>query len=256
MARIGSDGTLHDDFCVIPPVQPKPALGRRGTEPRAATTAREDSMTRKEIVEELDGIDDAVINAILKATARFRHQKRVQEAYEAANKVTARVYPYNRALLWLEAAIATEAAPGHRPTSQRLSPFIGLGSGRRDAIDGPAWTAAIADAARSGAGERTPPPSFELDAIERYNFPEVVVIVRDNDDAKQEHVALIGWLKLCNEDLLEIACFAAREAVRRGNRKLLRAAGILYQSTMRRMRVAVEAAGAKHAEQQEGSPTT
>jgi hypothetical protein len=201
-------------------------------------------MTRKEIIEELNGIDAAAVNAILKATARMRHQKRVEQAYEAACKFAGRVYPKARALLWLEARLTTEKSPGWTPPSMRLSPFVNLGKGRRHATDGDAWTAAIATAAMWGIGDPIPLSSVELDARDKYGIPEIVVVVRDNDATKGDYIVPIDELGLCKEDLEEVALFAAREAVRRGNRMLLRAAGLLCQSVLRQMAAEANSAAA------------
>jgi len=188
-------------------------------------------MTRKQIAEALDGLDPSTVEAVLRATGPVRHAHRVRAAINAAYEAAPYSNPEEIALLWLEAQMAREGKvlPGYTPPTQRLSPFRGLGRGRRHADDGAIWTVAIDQAWRISAG-------WEPD--------DVRLVGRLGDGTNAVAVAITGGplgrilvpvedLPLDRDDRVQVARFAAREAVRRGDSDLLRAAGLLMWSLMR-----------------------
>jgi len=189
-------------------------------------------MTRKQITEALDGLDPSTVGSVLRATGPVRHQHRVEAAWAAAREAAGHHDPHIRALLWLEGQLAREwqDTPGITPPTKRLAPFRGLGTGRRHAGDGAAWTAAIRAAVwrHTGAWSRLVGVDIDARQIED-GGPAVLAVVLAREDG-DENVVPVEGLGLDRDDLGQIARWAAREAVRREDRCLLLAAGRLMAS--------------------------
>lgn len=102
------------------------------------------------------GFTGRALDLLVHAGGPARHAARVETAKIVAYKATNEAG--EKSPLPLEAAavlLAELAGTGGRwgaglgtPSTDRLRPFRGLGAGRRHAADGPAWDAALLDAAR------------------------------------------------------------------------------------------------------------
>ena len=127
--------------------------------------------TRAAAVEAIaaEGLPTEIAEILIRESAPARHAWRVDQAYQAARAV---VFPGPRALgyedsLLIWAVLAADlVGVGGRDGCQgfgtvRLPVLSGLGKGRKQASDGPAWTAAIAEAAnRVAEGDGGLYPAF------------------------------------------------------------------------------------------------
>jgi len=114
-------------------------------------------MTRKERLEDLAemGITGAAADVVLKAEALSRHFARVQMAVDSAFRwvgMKALDETHRMALAWAACILDSSGArgicgSGINGSTQRFPAFSNCGSGRKYANDGPAWDAAIAQAA-------------------------------------------------------------------------------------------------------------
>jgi len=206
--------------------------------------------TRKWVVEHLGGLPEDVVEKVVKTTAWIRHQERKIQAIIAAAIAadgSRREDEAARALLWLEYEICTER--GHTPRTQRLSPFVNLGKGRRHAIDGPAWTAAIGDAFHATGTSYFigPAPAGCRFASRKDENGTNRLVIEVGYDVFWENVKSVDVetdLGLTPSDVEEVALFAARVAARKDNAELLRTAAEVYHraKVIREMMAAAAAA--------------
>ena len=118
--------------------------------------------TRREAEQTLEaaGVTGAALEALLRDSAPARHQLRVRAATEAAHAWAHRLYPagsFKDNLLAMAILHADCMGVGGKDGVQgaataRHPAFRRCGKGRKQASDGDAWTAAIAEAASMSAG--------------------------------------------------------------------------------------------------------
>jgi hypothetical protein len=204
-------------------------------------------MKRMYIEEALAGMPEQVCKDVLRATGPVRHAQRTERAWYVAWKAVREVAHIRgdgtpdsdagaRALLWLEHRLATEGEIA--PPTTRLAPFRELGKGRRQAIDGQAWTAAIGAAVWCNSywdkGDIALARCIELagaiDAAGRHVLIVAVGYGPYGDRKKELDVEMD--LGLESEDLKVIALFAAREAVRLERVALLQSAACVYERAL------------------------
>jgi hypothetical protein len=129
----------------------------------------------------------------------------------------------------LEHRLATEGEI--TPPTARLAPFRELGKGRRQAIDGAAWTAAIGAAVYRRRDYQDQAQSVHLAGEQDEAGRHIVAVLVGYGPYGREKVRLDVEMDLGleSQDLKDVALFAAREAVRLENAALLQSAACVYE---------------------------